>query len=111
MIINTVAKVSIFAVALGFACLLPATARAQSDVMPDSFAFSAEETVDGAAGTAYRSENSEGRFSGQSFATLRREVRRQESESGAVSSLSEVGGNEPSSYPPRQRAERERPCA
>jgi hypothetical protein len=45
MKINTVAKVSIFAVALGFACLLPATARAQSDVMPDSFAFSAEETV------------------------------------------------------------------
>jgi hypothetical protein len=45
MKINTVAKVSMFAVALGFACLLPATARAQSDVMPDTFAFSAEETI------------------------------------------------------------------
>jgi hypothetical protein len=45
MKINMVAKVSMFAVALGFACLLPATARAQSDVMPDSFAFSAEETI------------------------------------------------------------------
>jgi hypothetical protein len=45
MNINTVAKVSMFAVALGLACLLPATARAQSDVMPDSFGFSAEETI------------------------------------------------------------------
>jgi hypothetical protein len=45
MKVNTAAKVSIFAVALGFACLLPVTARAQSEVMPDSFAFSAEETV------------------------------------------------------------------
>src|SRR5580658_9559573 len=42
---NTVAKISMFAVALGFACLLPATARAQSDVMPDSFAFSTEQTI------------------------------------------------------------------
>jgi len=45
MKINVVAKVSMFAVALGFACLLPATARAQSDVMPDSFAFSTEQTI------------------------------------------------------------------
>jgi hypothetical protein len=45
MKVNTAAKFSMLAVALGFACLLPATARAQSEVMPDTFAFSAEETT------------------------------------------------------------------
>jgi hypothetical protein len=44
MKITSVVKVSLFAAALGFAALLPATVRAQSDVMPDSFAFSAEES-------------------------------------------------------------------
>ena len=43
MKITSVVKVSVFAAALGFAALLPATARAQADAMPDSFAFSAEE--------------------------------------------------------------------
>lgn len=38
-------KASLLALALGVACLLPATARAQSDVMPDSFPFSAEEAA------------------------------------------------------------------
>ena len=45
MKITSVAKVSVYAAALGFACLLPVAAHAQSDVMPDSFAFSAEETT------------------------------------------------------------------
>jgi hypothetical protein len=45
MKITTVAKTSMIAAVLGFACLLPATAHAQSDAMPDSFAFSAEETI------------------------------------------------------------------
>jgi hypothetical protein len=45
MKIMTVVKTSAIAATLGFACLLPATAHAQADVMPDSFAFSAEQTV------------------------------------------------------------------
>lgn len=45
MKITTVVKVSVYAGALGFACLLPVTAHAQSDVMPDSFPFSTEETT------------------------------------------------------------------
>jgi hypothetical protein len=45
MKITSVVNVSVFAATLGFAALLPATARAQSDVMPDSFAFSAEEAT------------------------------------------------------------------
>ncbi len=45
MKITSVVKISVFAAALGFAALVPATARAQSDVMPDSFAFSAEEAI------------------------------------------------------------------
>jgi pectin methylesterase-like acyl-CoA thioesterase len=45
MKIATVAKVSVFAAVLGFASLLPLTARAQSDVMPDSFPFTAAEAA------------------------------------------------------------------
>jgi hypothetical protein len=64
---NTVAKISMFAVALGFACMLPATARAQSDVMPDSYAFSAEETAAvqplQSAGAAIAKADFEGRVS------------------------------------------------
>jgi hypothetical protein len=45
MKMTTVVKATMFTAALGFACLLPATARAQSDVMPDEFAFSAETTT------------------------------------------------------------------
>lgn len=45
MKITIAAKASFLTLALGFACLLPATARAQSDVMPDSFPFSAEEAA------------------------------------------------------------------
>jgi hypothetical protein len=45
MKIMTVVKTSAIAATLGLACLLPATAHAQADVMPDSFAFSAAETV------------------------------------------------------------------
>lgn len=40
MKMTTVVKATMFTAALGLACLLPATARAQSDVMPDEFAFS-----------------------------------------------------------------------
>lgn len=43
MKITTLAKASVFTMALGLACLLPATAHAQSDAMPDYFPFSAEE--------------------------------------------------------------------
>jgi hypothetical protein len=43
MKMTTVVKISVYTAALGLACLLPVTARAQSDVMPDSFPFSADE--------------------------------------------------------------------
>ena len=43
MQMTTVVKISLYTAALGLACLLPVTARAQSDVMPDSFPFSADE--------------------------------------------------------------------
>jgi hypothetical protein len=39
MKMTTVVKASMLTAALGLACLLPATARAQSDAMPDEFAF------------------------------------------------------------------------
>jgi|GEM_PF-1440560 hypothetical protein len=42
---TTVVKISLYTAALGLACLLPVTARAQSDVMPDSFPFSADEAT------------------------------------------------------------------
>jgi hypothetical protein len=45
MRIMTILKNSMITVALGFACLLPATARAQSDMSPDEYAFSATETT------------------------------------------------------------------
>src|SRR5271156_3416656 len=45
MKMTTVVKTSLYLAALGLACLLPVTARAQSDVMPDSFAFSANEAT------------------------------------------------------------------
>jgi hypothetical protein len=43
MKMTTVVKISLYTAALGLACMLPVTARAQSEVMPDSFPFSAEE--------------------------------------------------------------------
>jgi len=43
MKMTTVVKISLYTAALGLACMLPVTARAQSEVMPDSFAFSADE--------------------------------------------------------------------
>ena len=45
MKITTAVKASMITAALGFACLLPATARAQSDMSPDEFAFSGTETT------------------------------------------------------------------
>jgi hypothetical protein len=45
MKMTTVVKISVYTAALGLACLLPVTARAQSDVMPDSFPFSADEAT------------------------------------------------------------------
>jgi hypothetical protein len=45
MKMTAVVKATMFTAALGLACLLPATVRAQSDVMPDEFAFSAETTA------------------------------------------------------------------
>lgn len=44
MKITTVVKASVFAAALGVACLLPVTAHAQSDVAPDLFQFQSTET-------------------------------------------------------------------
>jgi hypothetical protein len=45
MKMTTVVKISLHTAALGLACLLPVTARAQAEVMPDSFAFSADEAT------------------------------------------------------------------
>ena len=45
MKMTTVVKISLYTAALGLACMLPVTARAQSEVMPDSFAFSADEAT------------------------------------------------------------------
>jgi hypothetical protein len=45
MKMTTVVKASMLTVALGLACLLPLTARAQSEVAPDEFAFAAAETT------------------------------------------------------------------
>jgi hypothetical protein len=45
MKMTTAVKTSLYVVALGLACMLPVTARAQAEVMPDSFPFSAEEAT------------------------------------------------------------------
>ena len=45
MKIMTAVKTSAIVATLGLACLLPTTAHAQMDAMPDSFAFSPEEAV------------------------------------------------------------------
>ena len=45
MKITTAVKTSLITVALGVAFMLPATARAQSDMSPDEFAFSAPQTT------------------------------------------------------------------
>ena len=45
MKMTTVVKASVLAGTLGLACLLPAPARAQSDMSPDFFPFSADETT------------------------------------------------------------------
>ena len=45
MKMTTVVKISLYTAALGLACMLPVTARAQSEVMPDSFAFSTDEAT------------------------------------------------------------------
>ena len=63
MNMTTVVKASIFTAALGLACLLPATARAQSDVMPDEFAFSAETTVAQPVVAVQTKANFEGKIS------------------------------------------------
>lgn len=64
MKITSVVKVSVFAAALGFAALLPATARAQADAMPDSFAFSVDETTSAPpAGPKLAATNFEGKIS------------------------------------------------
>src|SRR5579862_4916789 len=64
MKITSVVKVSVFAAALGFAALLPATARAQADAMPDSFAFSADEaSAEQHAGAKLNATNFEGKIS------------------------------------------------
>src|SRR5580658_6655114 len=45
MKIKSVVKISVYAATLGFACMLPATAHAQSDMAPDEYAFSATEVT------------------------------------------------------------------
>ena len=45
MKMTTAVKASMITLALGVAFMLPATARAQSDMSPDEFAFSAPETT------------------------------------------------------------------
>jgi hypothetical protein len=61
MKMTTVVKASMLTAALGLACLLPATARAQSDVMPDEFAFS--DTTPAAQPAAVQAANFDGKIS------------------------------------------------
>jgi hypothetical protein len=56
--ITTAVKASVFAAALGFACLLPATVRAQAEVAPDFYELSNTETT-----AAQAKANFEGTFS------------------------------------------------
>jgi hypothetical protein len=62
MKMTTVVRASMLTAALGLACLLPATARAQSDVMPDEFAFS-DTTPAAQPVAAVQATNFEGRIS------------------------------------------------
>jgi hypothetical protein len=59
----TAVKASMITAALGVACLLPATARAQSEIAPDYFAFSAEEAA--ATAQPVRAEQAKADFQGQ----------------------------------------------
>ena len=59
----TAMKASMITAALGLACLLPATARAQSDMSPDYFPFSAEEAA--ATAQPVRTELAKADFQGQ----------------------------------------------
>jgi hypothetical protein len=61
MKMTTVVKATMFTAVLGLACLLPATARAQSDVMPDEFAFS--DTTPSAQPVAVQAANFDGKIS------------------------------------------------
>ena len=63
MKMTTVVKASMLTAALGLACLLPATARAQSDVMPDEFAFSAEPATAAQPVAAVNAANFDGKIS------------------------------------------------
>lgn len=63
MKMTTVVKASMFTAALGLACLLPATARAQSDVMPDEFAFSDTATAAQPVVAVQAKANFEGKIS------------------------------------------------
>ena len=63
MKIMTAMKASMITAALALACLLPATARAQSDMSPDEFAFSAEEAA--ATAQPVRAEQAKADFQGQ----------------------------------------------
>jgi hypothetical protein len=65
MRIMTAVKISMITVALGFACLLPATARAQSDVSPDEFAFSGTETTAAQPVHAGRARSTKADFEGK----------------------------------------------
>src|SRR3984885_486776 len=65
MRIMTALKTSMITVALGFACLLPATARAQSDVSPDEFAFSGTETTAAQPVHAARTKLTKAEFEGK----------------------------------------------
>jgi hypothetical protein len=63
MKMTTVVKGGMLIAALGLACLLPTTARAQSDVMPDEFAFSADTTAAQPVVAAVKAANFDGRIS------------------------------------------------
>lgn len=65
MKIMTAVKTSAIVAALGFACLLPATARAQMDAMPDSFAFSPEEAAAAQAAPVMVAKESKADFEGK----------------------------------------------
>jgi hypothetical protein len=63
MKMTTVVKASMLTAVLGLACLLPAPARAQSDVMPDEFAFSVEPTNVAQPVAAVKAANFDGKIS------------------------------------------------
>ena len=90
MKITTTVKTSMITLALGVAFMLPATARAQSDVSPGRIRVFRTANHRCAARAVCCQANCQGRFSGQSFAAFQREVWHQVFEGRTVFALGEV---------------------